>query len=393
MVGVLAEARGGLWWPQRRGRHAVGVGRLGEPVARIDHERFAGDEVIQPFHVGTVGHRGVGDAERGGQVPDLIDGLLTNPRIELVGLLVGLLGDRQRRILVDPVIVTGHRTQVEPLLGSAATDVDQTVLGEGDAGHRQASRVAPGPAQHLVVADRVVGQPEDGGLELRHIDELGAATQPGGQRRRAGVGAGEIVADLASDVDRCPVRGPAAQADDPTRPGLQREFGRGLVLPRPLEPERGDRGDRQVRVALPDHLGCEPAVAGHARPPGPDDGVRTRQQGVDERVVGIRLGDHGAFRAGQEREQPTVGTVGDLGTRCRPAAQRVAFGWLDLDHLGATIGEQLRAVRAGDPAGQVDDDVAGKRRVRLRVHGGSSPPWPGCACSTGIRAGTCCRCR
>ena len=349
--------------------------------------------MVQSFDVGTVGHGGVGDAEGGRQVADLVNGLLAHPRVEFLGLLVGLLGDRQRRVLVDPVVVSGHRTQVEPLLGSAATDVDETVLGAGDAGNRQTTRVAPGPAQHLVVTDRVVGQPEDGGLQLRHVDELGATTQPGGHRRRAGVRAGEILADLTADVDRRSVRSPAAQADDPTRPGLQREFGRGLAFPGPLEPERGDRGDRQVRVALPDHLGCEPAAAGHAGPWGPDGGVRPSQQGIDERIVGVRRGDHGAFRAGQEREQRTVGAVGDLGTRGRPAAQRVAFGWLYLDHLGATVGEQFRAVRAGDPAGHVDDDVAAEGWIRLWGHRGSSPPWPGCACSTGIRAGTCCRCR
>ena len=289
--------------------------------------------------------------------------------------------------------MAGHRTQVEPLLSRAAPDVDQAVLGAGDTRHCQAPRVAPGSAQHLVVADRIVGQPKDGSLQPRHIDELGAATHPGGHRRRAGVGAGEIIPDLTADEDRRSVRGPAAQADDPTRPGLQGEFGRSLVFPGPLEPERGDRGDRQVRVTLPDHLGHEPAVAGHARPRGPDDGIRPCQQCLDERTVSLRFGDHGTFRAGQEREQRTVSAVGGLGTRGRPAAQRVASGWLDLDHLGATVGEQFRAVRAGDPAGHVDDDVSAEGWVRLWAHRGSSPPWPGCACSTGIRGGTCCRCR
>ena len=85
-LGVLAEARRRFRRPKRRRRHAVRVRRLGEAVARVGDERAARHEVVQRVDVGAVGDRRVGDAERRGQVPDLVDGLVGHPRIELVGL-------------------------------------------------------------------------------------------------------------------------------------------------------------------------------------------------------------------------------------------------------------------------------------------------------------------
>ena len=44
-----------------------------------------------------------------------------------------------------------------------------------------------------------------------------------------------------------------------------------------------------------------------------------------------------------------------------PAAGRVAFGRLDLDDIGAQVGEEHRAVRAGQDRRAVDDAQAGER--------------------------------
>ena len=46
----------------------------------------------------------------------------------------------------------------------------------------------------------------------------------------------------------------------------------------------------------------------------------------------------------------------------RPVARVVAGAWtLDLHDLGTKVGEDLRAVGAGDVLGQVDDPLSGKR--------------------------------
>ena len=60
---------------------------------------------------------------------------------------------------------------------------------------------------------------------------------------------------------------------------------------------------------------------------------------------------------------------GDRGARGRPAAQRVALRRLHLDDLRAAVGEELGAVGAGDPAREIDDDVAAR----------AAPSFGGCA--------------
>ena len=221
--------------------------------------------MVEADDIGAVGNRGVRNPERGRQVPDLVDGLAFHPRVEVIGLLVGLLRDGQRRVLVDPVLVSGHRAQVEPLLGRAATDVDKPVLRAGDPGHGQSPGVAPRPAQHLVVGHRIVGEAEDLGLQHRDVDEFRAASQPRGQRRRTGVRAGQVLADLSADVHRRAVGRTAAEADDATRPRLQRELCRGTVTPRAVQTERRDRRDREMWMCGQNRGGREHHVVGDAR--------------------------------------------------------------------------------------------------------------------------------
>jgi hypothetical protein len=96
LLGVLAEPRRRLRRTKTCGLHAVRVAGLTEPVAGVCHERPARLEMVQRIDVRAVGHRRIGDPERRGQVPDLIDGVVGDPGAELAGLLVGLLGDRQR---------------------------------------------------------------------------------------------------------------------------------------------------------------------------------------------------------------------------------------------------------------------------------------------------------
>ena len=85
---------------------------------------------------------------------------------------VGLLGDRQRRALVDPLLVAGHGAQVPPLLRRSATQRHQTVGGLRDTRNRGLALGPPRPAQHLEEGHRVVGEAEDLGLEHRQIDQF-----------------------------------------------------------------------------------------------------------------------------------------------------------------------------------------------------------------------------
>ena len=157
-----------------------------------------------------------------------------------------------------------------------------------------------------------------------------------------------------------PVRRAAPEPDDPARPGLQRELGGRPVAPRSVEPERRDRRDGQVRRgAGGSPPGASAGCSASREPVRPHDRVgaapaasSTRSRSAWSSGSTTTL----CFDDDEEREQRAVVAGGDRGARRRPPAQRVALGRLDLDDVGAAVGEELGAVRAGDPGRQVDDD-------------------------------------
>ncbi len=212
-------------------------------------------EVLQLGDVGAVGDRGVGNSESGSEFANVVGVLAFEPLVDLGGLFVRHLGDRQGRVLVDPVLLPDHRAEVEPLLRGAAPDVHQTVFGTGDSGDGEFSGIPPRPTEHLEERDRVIGETQNLRFEHRQVDELASPclelTQPRRQRRSTGRGAGEIVADAATDEYRCAIGGSAAQTDDAARPRLQGELGGWAVAPRAVQPERGDGRDEQVWMRLP----------------------------------------------------------------------------------------------------------------------------------------------
>ena len=115
------------------------------------------------------------------------------------------------------------------------------------------------------------------------------------------------------------------------------------------------------------------------------------------------LDDDALLRCVEEVEERAVGVWCDDGAGGRPSAQRIAVRRLDLDDLRATVGEQLRAVRARDPGREIDhaEPAQGECRTsavlgcallaaavtvsRYRGAGDRSG-------SAASRRGTCCRC-
>jgi len=128
-------------------------------VARVGYKRPSLLEVVQVGDVRAIGHWRIRNPEGGGDVADLRHRLAAYPGIDLLGLLIGLFGDRQRRILVDPVLVAGHRAQIKPLLCGSASDIDQSVFGFGDPGHGDLAGVPPWPSKHLEIGDREIREP------------------------------------------------------------------------------------------------------------------------------------------------------------------------------------------------------------------------------------------
>jgi hypothetical protein len=99
---------------------------------------------------------------------------------------------------------------------------------------------------------------------------------------------------------------------------------------------------RAVEAHRGDHAGTEVV----------DHDVGGRDQPLERPLAGIgsQVEDRRALVAVERREVPREA----LDDRAL-GAHRIALGWLDLDDVGAEVGEELRAERAGEDPGQVDD--------------------------------------
>ncbi len=92
-----------------------------------------------------------------------------------------------------------------------------------------------------------------------------------------------------------------------------------------------------------------------------DEEISVSDQITHRRHVGIEIDCCPAFSGVEVLEQPgPVGVLDTTGKRA-PSTQRVAGRRLDLGDLGAQVDEQLRAVRACDVTGDLDDAQTGQR--------------------------------
>ncbi len=241
------------------------------------------------------------------------------------------------------------------------------------AGGRQHDIAVPGldrpvhrPRRRLEIELRAVDlaqQHADQGLEHRHIDHLALA---GGvalvQRRQDGahrIGAAGIVGDEDSAI----VRPRAALLVGGMRHVVA---GRGMDHRRIGGTARRRPGLAVTRDAAVDEPGIDLGQLGiveaqplhHARPVVLDDDVDDRDQLPDG---GDRLGlleiEHDRALPGIELAEHRAGAV----ALHRPAAHQVALGRFDLDDLGAHVGHQAAAMRAGNGGREVEHANAVQR--------------------------------
>ena len=102
-----------------------------------------------------------------------------------------------------------------------------------------------------------------------------------------------------------------------------------------------------------------------------DVGARDQLEGQFTSGGGFQVQDHGALVAQDGRRIQR--DVADMLTHL---AHRVALRGFDLDHVGAEIGQQARAGRAGDGGADLDDLQAGQRPGGGCVVHGLSPEGP-----------------
>ena len=147
VAGVLAEGRGparaGGGGPGASGRAGAGWrnavrGSVGERPPRL--------EVVEVGEVGAVGDRRVGQAEGGGELPDLVDGVVGEPLVDHRGEMASAPGTGDLSS-IHSGWPTMH-AEVEPLLAGAHTHGDHAVLGRahpgGDDRPPAPERAAPG---------------------------------------------------------------------------------------------------------------------------------------------------------------------------------------------------------------------------------------------------------
>ena len=148
----------------------------------------------------------------------------------------------------------------------------------------------------------------------------------------------------------------------------------GLARVRPVLTETAHSGDDERRTAIEQHVGSEPEPFERARAEVLDEHVGTVDQPEQHVAVG------GVLQV--ERDRPLV-AVDELppqagsvtGIAPRHVAQRIAaVRSLDLDDIGAEVGQVAGAVRSGDHGGEVEHPQAGERRHRRSRHPPCDPP-------------------
>ena len=228
---------------------------------------------------------------------------------------------------------------------------------------------------------RLVDEDGERRFEERHVDPLPADVRPrrrvageqAGQDRDRAEQPGDDVADRHADLGRPSpvlVRRPRDRHQPADR--LDHEVVARLRRIGAVGAEPRDREVHEVRVELAERGVAEPERGHPADAVVLDQHVRPREEPTKHLATGVGLQvepDRALVPVDREEvggRPRAVGLVAD--PRRPPAPRRVAVGRLDLDHVRAEVGEQHRAVRAGQDRGAVGDaDPRERPETRLEV--------------------------
>src|SRR5581483_3250335 len=225
----------------------------------------------------------------------------------------------------------------------------------------RASLAAGDLAGPEVAHDLVAEQPERGLVE-RHLHGRAAAALERGEDPEGRPETCREVDERDSDADRRH----AVHAGDAHDPAcrLQERVVSGLHAKRPGRAERSDRAVHELGPPFAHRLRAEAVLLGGAGPKALHEHVGAvdephqllgslhAREVEDERALACVRGEEHRTLAVEERRPPC--------TRVVPA------GRLDLDHVRAERGEQLRARRTGERGGDVDDEPP---LERMEAHG------------------------
>ena len=243
----------------------------------------------------------------------------------------------------------------EPAAVAGPVAADHRVR-HGGAGHRRRGD-AEAERRAQVPADDEHADP----VERRRHDL--PATRPLAREQRGGDGAGardagDVVAHRPALEGWIGGRRRQGRRNPRARPEGADVVSRPVAL-RPLGAVAGDAGVDEPRVALGEALGVEAEAREHDGAQVGDEHVGTIDEA--ERDVASR------FLREVERDAPLAAVVeleGRIGRHLEAGgaeeepAERVAVGRLDLDHVGAPVGQDAGRRRARHPEGELDDPDA-----------------------------------
>ena len=292
-----------------------------------------------------------------------------------------------------------HRLELVAVLGAAGERREPLVVADAE------QRRAPAPATESLLVDTAIHRPSRAAVRARGARCTAARRRAAAAARRCSAysdGSGPISwnivssrltsttwptpavqgdhrgerrgepGDLVGEGDRRQQRLAVGLAVDRGEPG-HRLGDRGEPRPlgvRAVLAEAGDPRDDEARVAGEQHVGPEPEPLERAGPEVLDEHV-----GVVDEAQQRRRRSAASLRSSDDRALVAVGQLPPQALAValvapRHVAQAVAAGPLDLDHVGAEVGEVAGAVRAGEHGRQVEDAQVGERQPASR-HGPS----------------------
>ena len=291
--------------------------------------------------------------------------------VEFVLALLAVRGVCETRV---PGIHAQDVAEPPPLLPGLDRDRDPGLRADARVDPpRREQRVAAAGAFGRGAADRLLDQAVGGerehGLDVGEVDVLTLARSPavaeGGQERRGGVDAGDRIAE-GDVLHGRRVAGAAVQVGQSGRLLDGRAVGP-VVHPGPALAEGRHRDHDELGVRLAEPWVVESQPGQDAGGVVLDHGIGLRdeaQQKVDAAPAGQVESDPQLVAAGRvEGGRLLVELLGDRLRRRFPAAPPVeVLAGLDLDHVGAEVGELAGGERPGPAHRQVDNaDVAEQR--------------------------------
>ena len=243
----------------------------------------------------------------------------------------------------DVAVRAGHAVTVGVPVGRARlVDPARQVAAHLEAVHHRDLRLLPREIEELTADHRLH---EQRGRDRERGARAGdRVPRREGQLHRLAVGVGVV-------GERAGVREAVAAVH------VEVEVLGAVVALRPRRAERRDRGDDQLREAILEARVVQPQPLRLGRRQVLDEDVCLREQIQQQLAALVRLDvEAEAELVGVEvHEREAALAVLEVARVGRDRAGRVTLGVLDLDHLGAEVGEQLAGVGRGEEAAVLDD--------------------------------------